>query len=97
MYVIISDARIRSFGQMKMTYRATELTIAIGFLSCAHILFGYKFRPRCAPLPGAFAMYDSVLVIFWLGFIPHILMSVFDFLIFMNIRLKKKRIAVKPP
>jgi hypothetical protein len=97
MYVIISDARIRSFGQMKMEYRATEMTIAIGFLSCAHILFGYKFRPRCAPLPGAFAMYDSMFVIFWLGFIPHILMIVFGFLIFMNIRRQKNTNSSNPP
>jgi hypothetical protein len=90
------QARLRSFSQVKMARRATAVAIAIGFISCIHILIGYDLRPRCAALPGAFAMYDSMFVIFWLGIIPHVLMLIFGFLTFMNIRRIKKRLAIKP-
>jgi len=89
-------ARLRSFSQMKMAYRATIVAIAVGFISCAHILVSYDLRPRCGTIPGAYAMFDSMFVVFWLGIIPHVLMLVFGFLTFMNIRRTKRRIAVKP-
>jgi hypothetical protein len=90
------QARLRSFSQIKMAHRATAVAIAIGFISCIHILVGYDLRPRCAALPGAFAMYDSMFVVFWLGVIPHVLMLIFGFLTIMNVRRTKKRVAVKP-
>ncbi len=82
-------ACLRSFSQMKMAYRAIGVAIAIGFISCAHILFGYDLRPRCATLPGSFGMYDSMFVVFWLGVIPHSLMLVFGFFTYMNIKRSK--------
>jgi len=89
-------ARFRSFSQMKVAYRAIGVAITVGFISCSHILFGYEIRPRCAALPGAFAIYDGMFVVFWLGVIPHSLMLVFGFLTVMNIQRTKRRIAVKP-
>ena len=32
------SARLRSFSQMKVAYRASGIAIAIGFISCVHIL-----------------------------------------------------------
>ena len=90
------SARLRSFSQMKMAYRASGVAIAVGFISCAHILVGYDLRPRCAPIPGAFAMYDSMFVVFWLGIIPHMLMLMFGFLTIMNVRRTKRRVVAKP-
>jgi len=87
-------ARLRSFSQMKVAYRAIGVAIAIGFISCSHILFGYELRPKCAALPGAFAMYDSMFVVFWLGVIPHSLMLVFGFFTYMNIKRSKRRVAI---
>ena len=91
------SARLRSFSQMKVAYRATGVAIAVGFVSCVHILVGYDLRPRCGALAGVFAMYDGMFVVFWLGVIPHILMLVFGLLTIVNIRRTKRRIAVKPP
>jgi hypothetical protein len=88
--------RFRSFSQMKVAYRAIGVAIAIGFISCGHILFGYELRPKCAALTGAFAMYDGMFVVFWLGAIPYSIMLVFGFLTIMNIQRTKRRIAVKP-
>jgi hypothetical protein len=90
------SARLRSFSQMKVAYGASGVAIAIGFLSCMHILIGYDLRPRCGALPGAFAMYDSMFVVFWLGVIPYVLMLIFGFLTFMNVRRTKKRVVPKP-
>ncbi|CAF4313553.1 unnamed protein product [Rotaria sp. Silwood2] len=91
------SARLRSFSQMKIAYRATIGAITIGFLSCIHILVGYNLRPRCNALAGSFAMFDGMFVVFWLGVIPHLLMLTFGFLTYMNIRRTKKRVAVKQP
>ena len=91
------NARLRSFSQMKMAYRASGVAIAVGFISCAHILVGYDLRPRCAPLPGAFAMYDSMFVVFWLGVIPHMLMLVFCFFTYINIKRSKRRTGIQLP
>jgi hypothetical protein len=91
------QARLRSFSQIKMAYRAVAVAIGIGFISCSHILVGYDLRPKCNALAGVFAMYDSMFVIFWLGVIPHVLMLAFGFLTFTNIRLTKKRVANKAP
>jgi hypothetical protein len=87
-------ARFRSFSQMKVAYRTIGVAIAIGFISCSHILFGYDLRPRCATLPGSFAMYDGMFVVFWLGVIPHVLMLVFGFFTYMNIKRSKRRVAI---
>ncbi|CAF4375405.1 unnamed protein product, partial [Adineta steineri] len=69
--------------------------IILGFISCIHIVIGYDLRPRCGALAGAFAMYDSMFVVFWLGIIPHVLMLIFGFITLMNIRRTKQRIAIK--
>ncbi|CAF3829211.1 unnamed protein product, partial [Rotaria magnacalcarata] len=47
-------------------------------------------------LNGALSIFDGMFVVFWLGIIPHILMFIFGFLTFMNIRRTKRRIANKP-
>ncbi|CAF0888997.1 unnamed protein product [Adineta ricciae] len=90
------SARLRLFGQMKVAYVASAVAILLAFVSGLHILIGYDLRPRCAALPGVFAMYDSMFVVFWLGVIPHVLMLLFGFLTLMNVRRTKQRIAVKP-
>jgi hypothetical protein len=90
-------ARLRSFSQMKMAYRTTAVAIAIGFLSCVHILVSYDLRPRCGTMPGDYAIFDGLFVVFWLGVIPHLLMLVFGFFTLMNLRRTERRIAVKPP
>ena len=41
-------------------------------------------------------MFDSMFVVFWLGVIPHVLMLIFGFLTFANIRRTKRRIASHP-
>ncbi|CAF4862546.1 unnamed protein product [Rotaria socialis] len=89
------SARLRSFSQMKIAYRATLVSIFIGFLSCIHILIAYDLRPRCGVLNGSFSIFDGMFVVFWLGIIPHILMFTFGFLTFMNVRRTKRRIANK--
>jgi len=89
--------RLRSFNQMKTAYRATGVAIAIGFISCVHILVGYDLRPRCSALRGVFAMYDGMFVVFWLGVIPHILMLIFGFLTFMNIKRSKRCATIHQP
>jgi hypothetical protein len=86
------SVRLRSLSQRKIAYRASGVAIAIGFISCVHILIGYDLRPRCGALPGAFAMYDGMFVVFWLGVIPHVLMLIFGSLTYINIKLSKKRI-----
>lgn len=90
------SARLRSFSEIKMAYRASLIAVALAFLSCIHILIGYDLRPRCSPMDGAFSMYDSMFVVFWLGIIPHVLMFIFGFLTFLNIRRVKERVASKP-
>ncbi|CAF3381597.1 unnamed protein product [Rotaria socialis] len=90
------SARLRSFSQMKIAYRATLVAILIGFLSCIHILIAYDLRPRCGVLNGSFSIFDGMFVVFWLGIIPHTLMFTFGFLTFMNVRRTKRRIANKP-
>ena len=89
------SARLRSFSQMKMAYRATGVAIAIGFVSCLHILVGYNLRPRCGALAGAFSMYDGMFVVFWLGVIPHILMLIFGFITCNNVKRSKRRVAIE--
>jgi hypothetical protein len=88
------SVHLRSFSQMKIAYPASGVAIAIGFISCVRILVGYDLRPRCAALPGVFAMYDSMFVVFWLGVIPHVLMLIFGFLTYINIKLLKKRVGI---
>ncbi|CAF1449726.1 unnamed protein product, partial [Adineta steineri] len=89
------NARLRSFSQRKIAYRVSVVAIILGFISCIHIVIGYDLRPRCGALAGAFAMYDSMFVVFWLGIIPHVLMLIFGFITLMNIRRTKQRIAIK--
>ncbi|CAF1342277.1 unnamed protein product [Rotaria sp. Silwood1] len=89
------SVRLRSFSQMKIAYRATIVAIAIGFLSCIHILVAYDLRPRCGVVAGPVSKFDGMFAVFWLGVIPHILMLIFGFLTVMNIRREKKRVAVK--
>lgn len=87
-------ARLRSLSQMKVAYRAIGVAIAIGFISCVHILVGYDLRPRCAALPGVFSMYDSMFVVFWLGVIPHLLMLIFGLFTYINIKQSKRRMTI---
>ena len=88
------SATLRKFSQIKMAYRATIVAILLGFISCLHILVFYDLRPRCATMPGVYAMFDSMFVVFWLGIIPHALMLIFGIGTIMNIRRKKRRITI---
>ena len=90
------SARLRLFGQKKVAYVASAVAILLALVSGLHIVIGYDLRPRCAALPGAFAMYDSMFVVFWLGVIPHVLMLLFGFLTLMNVRRTRQRVAAKP-
>ena len=89
------EARLRSFSDIKIAYRATAVAIVTSFLSCTHILALYDLRPKCSTKPGAFAMYDSMFVVFWLGVIPHLLMLLFGFLTYTNIKRSKRRVTIQ--
>ncbi len=89
-------ARLRAFSQMKVAHRVAIVTVAVGLLSPAHILISYDLRPKCATLRGGYHIFDSMFVVVWLGVIPHLLMLIFGFGTFMNIKRIRKRIAVKP-
>ncbi|CAF1274718.1 unnamed protein product, partial [Rotaria magnacalcarata] len=87
------SVRFRSFSQMKIAYRATAVAIVVSLLSCSHILYSYDLRPKCANMPGPYAMFDGMFVVVWLGIIHHGLMLTFGFTTVMNIRQAKRRIA----
>lgn len=89
------SVRFRSFSKMKVAYRATIIAIVISFLSCSHILFSYDLRPICATMPGGYAIFDGMFVVFWLGVIPHGSMLVFGFLTLMNTRQTRRRTTVQ--
>jgi hypothetical protein len=89
------DVRFRSFSQIKMAYRAVAVAIGIGFISCSHILVSYDLRPKCGTMPGSYATFDGMFVVFWLGVIPHVSMLVFGFLTFMNIKRSKRRVTIQ--
>jgi hypothetical protein len=91
-----ANAKLRSFSQIKMAYRATSLAILVGLVSCSHILVLYDLRPRCAMTPGVYAKFDGLFVVVWLGIIPHGLMLFFGFCTIMNIRRAKQRIMAQP-
>jgi hypothetical protein len=91
-----SHARLRSFSQMKIAYRSVIITIIIGLISCSHILITYDLRPKCSTLSGAYAVFDGMFVVFWLGVIPHVLMLIFGFLTLINIRRMQHRRFIKP-
>lgn len=84
-------ARFRAFSQMKIAYRCVVMAMVMGFLSCSHILFSYDLRPKCGTLPGSYALFDGMFVVFWLGVIPHVLMLAFGFATLMNIRRSRQR------
>lgn len=88
-------ARLRSFSQMKMAYQATIVAILISLATCSHILVSYDLRPRCATMPGSYATFDGLFVVFWLGVIPHLLMLIFGFLTIVNVRKTKRRITAQ--
>ncbi|CAF2141131.1 unnamed protein product [Rotaria magnacalcarata] len=86
--------KIRAYPvQMKIAYRATAVAIVVSLLSCSHILYSYDLRPKCANMPGPYAMFDGMFVVVWLGIIHHGLMLTFGFTTVMNIRQAKRRIA----
>ncbi len=84
--------RFRAFSQIKMAYRATAVAIGIALISCTPVAVGYVVRPTCRKMPGAYEMFDSIFAMSWLGVIPHLLMLVFGFLTFLNIRRSKQLI-----
>ena len=84
-------ARFRAFSQMKVAYRSVLMVMAIGFVSCSHILITYDLRPKCATLRGAYALFDGMFVVVWLGVIPHVLMLLFGFATLVNIRRSRQR------
>jgi uncharacterized membrane protein len=62
------------------------IIIPIALLTCVHILVLYDLRPKCGTLPGTYAIFDGMFVVFWLGVIPHVLMLIFGFITLVNIR-----------
>jgi len=82
-------ARLRSFSQIKIAYRLFIIVIIIGLISCSHILISYDLRPKCSTLPGTYAIFDGMFVVFWLGIIPHLLMLIFGLITLINIRQKR--------
>lgn len=90
------NIQFRSFSRMKIAYQAAGVAILVSFASCCHTLVLYDLRPRCMTMPGAYAVFDSVFVIFWLGVIPHVLMLIFGSLTVLNIRRAKRQIYVHP-
>ena len=88
-------ARFRLFIQMKVAYRCVASAIGISLVSCSHILISYDLRPKCATLPGAYAMFDSMFVVFWFGIIPHMLMLIFGFVTLVNIRRARQQKITK--
>jgi hypothetical protein len=88
-------ARLRSFSQIKIAYRSMIIVILIGLISCSHILISYDLRPRCTTLPGAYAIFDGMFVVFWLGVIPHVLMLIFGFITLMNIKRTRQKVFGK--
>jgi hypothetical protein len=88
-------ARLRSFSQIKIAYRSAIIVIIIGLISCSHILISYDLRPKCATLRGAYAIFDGMFVVFWLGVIPHVLMLIFGFITLMNIRRTRQTRYIK--
>lgn len=91
------SARLRSFSQMKMAYRAVIAAILLSLASCSHILVSYDLRPRCATMPGPYATFDGLFVVFWLGFLPHLLMLFFGLCTILNVRKTKRRILAQGP
>ena len=89
-------ARLRSLSRMKVAYRAALVAALVGFSSCSHILVSYDLRPRCGTMPGGYAVFDGLFVVFWLGVIPHVLMLTFGVLTFLNVRRTKRRIVAQP-
>ena len=83
-------ARLRSFSQMKMAYRSALIVILLGLITCSHILFTYDLRPKCGTLPGSYAIFDGMFVVFWLGVIPHVLMLIFGSITWLHIRRTRK-------
>ncbi|CAF4522008.1 unnamed protein product, partial [Rotaria sp. Silwood2] len=86
---------LRSFSQMKIAYRNVVIVILIGLISCSHILISYDIRRKCGTLPGIYAAFDGMFVVFWLGFIPHALMLIFGFMTVMNIKRARQRKRIK--
>ena len=84
-------ARLRLFSQITVAYRATIVVILLGMITCAHILISYNLRPKCGTLPGNYAIFDGMFVVFWLGVLPHVLMWIFGSITLMNIRRMRKR------
>lgn len=82
---------LRAFGQIKMAYRTTVVTIGIALISCTPTAVGYVVRPTCRKMPGAYEMFDSIFAVSWLGVIPHLSMLVFGSLTVWNIRQSKKQ------
>lgn len=88
-------ARLRSFSQLKFAHRAGIAAILLSLTSCSHILVLYDLRPRCSTQSGAYATFDGLFVVVWLGVIPHGLMLLFGSLTFLNIRQQKERVGIR--
>jgi hypothetical protein len=84
-------ARLRCFSQIKIAHRSIFVAICLGLLSCTHILLSYDLRPKCSTLPGAYAIFDGMFVVFWLGVIPHGLMLLFALATLINVRRTRQR------
>ena len=88
-----SSSRINlgRYSQLKVAYHASAAAIIFGLASCSHTLFSYDLRPWFRTILGAYAMFDSMWMTFWMGVIPHVWMLVFGSLIIRNVRKAKRR------
>ena len=84
-------ARHRSFSRMPVAFRSMLAAIVLGLVSCGHILISYDLRPRCATLPGLYAVFDGLFVVVWLGVLPHVAMLLFGFATLRNVRRTRQR------
>ena len=89
------SSRLRRFSQIKVAYWASIITIIIGFLTCAHVLIGYRITPPCGPGSDAYALFDSIFSIFWISLAPQLFMLIFGFLTILNIRRTKNRMKAQ--
>lgn len=90
-----TNVRCRSFCSLKIARRTSICSMFLGLTSSLHILLMYDLRPRCSTLPGIYAIFDGLFVVFWLGAIPHGLMLVFAALTIRNIRQLKRRTSLQ--
>src|SRR5262249_50735718 len=81
-----TNARLRSFSQIKVAYRMTPIPIILYTLTTSHQFFYYDLRPTCSPLPRTYAYFLSIYSIVWTSLIPQGAMLLFGLITYYNVR-----------